>query len=46
VSLEFSFSSKILELAVGPVFNHMANNLLEAFCARAKQVCSNSQCSK
>ncbi|MDF2940996.1 MAG: cyclase/dehydrase [Gammaproteobacteria bacterium] len=46
VSLEFSFSSKILELAIGPVFNHMANSLLDAFCARAKQVCSNPSCSK
>ncbi|MDF2529454.1 MAG: cyclase/dehydrase [Gammaproteobacteria bacterium] len=39
VCLEFSFSSKILELAIGPVFNHMANSLLEAFCTRARQIC-------
>jgi ribosome-associated toxin RatA of RatAB toxin-antitoxin module len=43
VCLEFSFNSKILELAIGPVFNHIANNLLEAFCERAKQLCKASQ---
>lgn len=39
VCLEFSFSSKILELAIGPVFNHIANTLLDAFVQRAGQVC-------
>lgn len=37
VCLEFSFSSKLLEMAIGPLFHHMANTLLEAFVERAKQ---------
>jgi len=38
VCLEFSFSSKLLEMAIGPVFQHMANTLLDAFIVRAKQM--------
>ena len=36
--LEFEFSNKILSLTVGPVFNQVANSLVDAFCDRAKEV--------
>ncbi|CAG4883321.1 Ribosome association toxin RatA [Georgfuchsia toluolica] len=36
--LHYEFSSKLLEKAVGPVFNHIANTLLESFVKRANQV--------
>lgn len=36
--LEFEFSSKILDLTVGPVFNQIANSLVDAFCKRATEV--------
>ena len=36
--MEFEFSSKVMELALGYVFGHMANNMLDAFCKRAKEV--------
>jgi ribosome-associated toxin RatA of RatAB toxin-antitoxin module len=34
--LEYEFSSKLLGLAVGPVFNQIANSLVDAFVARAE----------
>ena len=36
--LEFEFSSKLLDLTVGPVFNQIANSLVDAFCKRATEV--------
>jgi len=36
--MEFEFSSKILALTVGPVFNQVANSLVDAFCKRAVEV--------
>jgi ribosome-associated toxin RatA of RatAB toxin-antitoxin module len=36
--LEFEFSNKILGLTVGPVFNQIANSLVDAFCKRAADV--------
>jgi len=36
--MEFEFSSKILGLTVGPVFNQIANSLVDAFCKRAVEV--------
>ena len=36
--LEFQFSSKLLDLTVGPVFNQIANSLVDAFCTRAAEV--------
>lgn len=38
LALEFEFSSKLLGLTVGPVFNQVANSLVDAFCVRAKEV--------
>ena len=36
--LRYEFSSRILEKLVGPVFNHIANTLVDAFAKRAGQV--------
>ena len=36
--LQYEFSSKILEKALGPVFHHIANTFVESFVKRAQQV--------
>lgn len=36
--LHYEFSSRVLEKLVGPVFNHIADRLVDAFAARAEQV--------
>ncbi|MCU4676728.1 type II toxin-antitoxin system RatA family toxin [Catenovulum sp. 2E275] len=38
LDLDFEFSSKIIEVAFGSIFNHMANNMVKAFTQRAKEV--------
>lgn len=38
LKMEFEFSSKVLSMALGVVFNQIANNMLDAFCKRAKAV--------
>jgi ribosome-associated toxin RatA of RatAB toxin-antitoxin module len=38
LSLDFVFSSKLMEVAFGKVFNSLANNMVNAFSQRAKQV--------
>lgn len=35
--LEFEFGSRLLEAVVGPLFNEIANSLVDAFCRRAHQ---------
>ncbi|WP_017444610.1 type II toxin-antitoxin system RatA family toxin [Gayadomonas joobiniege] len=40
LDLEFEFSSKLIEMAFGSVFNHMANQMVRAFTKRAAQVYS------
>ncbi len=37
-SLHYEFSSKLLEKLIGPVFNHIAANFVEAFIRRAEKV--------
>lgn len=36
--LQYEFSSKLLEMAVGPVFHYIANNFVDAFVHRAEQI--------
>lgn len=36
LDLQFEFSSKLLSITVGPVFNQIANTLVDAFCRRAE----------
>ena len=38
LELEFEFSSKIIELAFGKIFNDVAKNMVSAFTSRAKEV--------
>ncbi|MBD3671305.1 MAG: type II toxin-antitoxin system RatA family toxin [Gammaproteobacteria bacterium] len=38
LDLEFEFSSRLLGMAMGPVFNQVANSLVDAFSQRAEQV--------
>ncbi len=38
LKLEFEFSSKMIEMAFGKVFNELTNNMVNAFTKRAKQV--------
>lgn len=38
LDLEFEFSNKLLSLAFGPLFNQVANRLVEVFCTRAREI--------
>ncbi len=38
LDLEFDFNSKMLGMLVGPVFNQVANTLVDAFCKRASDL--------
>lgn len=38
LSLDFEFSSKLVEMAFGKVFSAIANNMVKAFTDRAKEV--------
>lgn len=38
LDLEFEFSNRVMEKLIGPVFNEIANTLVDAFCKRAVQV--------
>ena len=38
LDLDFEFESKLVALAVGPVFNQIANSMVDAFCKRAAEV--------
>ncbi len=38
LALEFEFASRIVSMTVGPIFNHAANTLVDAFCKRAEDV--------
>lgn len=36
--IEYQFSSKVIELVIGPVFSHIADTLVEAFITRADKI--------
>lgn len=38
LDLEFEFSSKMMAVMLGPVFNEAANTMVAAFCNRADEV--------
>jgi len=38
LELEYEFSNKVLDLAFGRTFNHLTNNMVQAFTQRAKNV--------
>ena len=41
LDLEYEFSNKMFDLAFGRVFNHLTNNIVQAFTHRAKEVYGN-----
>ena len=38
LDLEFDFSSRVLQMTVGPIFSQIANTMVDAFCKRAKDL--------
>ena len=38
LDMDYEFSSKMLSFIVGPVFNKIANTLVDAFCERAGKI--------
>lgn len=38
LDLDFEFSNLLVSLAIGPIFNQVANTLVDSFVARAKEV--------
>jgi len=40
LELDFSFSSKVVDMAISPIFTSIANSQLDAFVLRAKQIYS------
>ena len=43
LEMHYSFSNRLLEKVLGPVFNHIANTFVEAFVKRANQVYGGSR---
>jgi len=42
LTLDFEFSNQILKMTIGPIFNHIANTMVDAFSQRAQDVYLNS----
>lgn len=38
LDMEFSFSSKLIAMAMGPIFNKICDTLVDAFCRRADEI--------
>lgn len=38
LELEFGFSNRVAGMVIGPVFRHIADSMVEAFCRRAGEV--------
>jgi ribosome-associated toxin RatA of RatAB toxin-antitoxin module len=38
LDLEFEFSNRLVALALGPIFNQLANSLVDAFVGRARKI--------
>lgn len=38
LDLQFEFSSKILSMTVGPIFQQIGNSLVDSFCQRAEEI--------
>lgn len=39
--MEYAFSSRALEMVVGPIFNRVANSFIDSFTRRAQQIYDN-----
>ncbi len=42
LQLDFEFSGALARMAFGPLFNHAANTMVEAFCRRADEIYSSA----
>lgn len=38
LTMEFGFATRLLDKVVGPVFKHIGNSMVDAFCRRADRV--------
>jgi ribosome-associated toxin RatA of RatAB toxin-antitoxin module len=38
LDMDFEFSTRLLDLALGPVFTQISGSLVEAFCVRAREI--------
>ncbi|AFJ01355.1 hypothetical protein Q7C_174 [Methylophaga frappieri] len=38
LDMDFEFSTRLLDLALGPVFTQISGSLVEAFCKRAREI--------
>lgn len=38
VDMDFEFSTRLLDLALGPVFTQISGSLVDAFCKRAREI--------
>ena len=38
LDLEYEFSNMLLDIAIGPVFNQIANSMVDSFCERAEVI--------
>lgn len=38
LDMDFEFSTRLLDLALGPVFTQISGSLVEAFCKRAQEI--------
>lgn len=43
LTLDFEFSSVVIDKLIGPVFKQIANSLVDAFCHRARQLYSGQE---
>jgi ribosome-associated toxin RatA of RatAB toxin-antitoxin module len=43
LDLQFEFSSRLIAMALGPVFHQVTSTLVDAFCKRAEQVYGKQQ---
>jgi len=44
LELQFSFKSRLMDIALSPIFTQIANSQLDAFVVRAKQVHGQNHC--
>ena len=43
LDLEFEFSSGLTAVLIGPVFNQIANTMVDSFCSRAREIEQNGK---
>ena len=38
LDMDFEFSNRIIDIALGPIFTQISGSLVEAFCKRAHEI--------